>query len=127
MGLVGVLPFLALNFMFYKRLISGFQKIKSLDEKWMVWCIGCGVFGWNIAMMTVGALDQLQNLIFIMAAICGNIPIIVANARNEASQPLQSPVANAQPRNPHSVRAKKLERKEKLNHGTRGRRRAHGT
>jgi hypothetical protein len=43
----------------------------------MVWCLLAALIGWNVAMMTVGALDQILQLLYVLIAVASNMPSIV--------------------------------------------------
>jgi hypothetical protein len=42
-------------------------------DRWALWCFAGGVLGWNIGMMTVGALQQTMNMLFIFLGICASL------------------------------------------------------
>jgi hypothetical protein len=75
-GLVGVIPFILLNIHYYWCLYAGGRVAVSLEDRWAVWCISAGLIGWNIAMMTVGALAQTNSLMYVLIALASSTRMI---------------------------------------------------
>jgi hypothetical protein len=72
-GLLGVLPFLAATIAFYTELLRAGKYALLPMDRWALWCFAGGVLGWNIGMMTVGALQQTMNMLFIFLGICASL------------------------------------------------------
>ncbi len=84
-GLLGLVPFMVLNVYYYYCLYRATKLSRSFETSWMLWCLSAGVIGWNVAMMTVGALEQVNML---LGMILGVIAIWLSLlARNEADEP----------------------------------------
>lgn len=77
-GLMGVLPFIALNIVYYRKTYLGGVRASATGDKWLVWCFGAALVGWNVAMMTVGALSQNEILMAMMLGIASNLELIMA-------------------------------------------------
>ena len=75
-GLLGFIPFFMINIHYYQLLFKGFCKIKRYDS-WLIWCLFSALFGWNIAMQTVGLLEQTTSIFYIYIAICACIPALM--------------------------------------------------
>jgi hypothetical protein len=90
-GLVGLIPFLFVNVLFYRRLIQASLRTRRSDEKWLFWCIGSAMVGLNIAMMTVTALAQFDVLFHMLIAVCENTRAIAASGANTAAQQSRAP------------------------------------
>lgn len=79
-GLVGLLPFMAFNAAYYRRLYQAAKASRDVSDQWFVWCFAAGLVGWNAAMMTVGPLSQTLQLLHILAAVACNLPLIMADS-----------------------------------------------
>ncbi|MFC1634155.1 hypothetical protein ACFL5Z_04885 [Planctomycetota bacterium] len=77
-GLIGLFPFFILNYVAIKKLIYSFKLAKRRADKWLVWCLASGLFGLWVAFNTVSLYDQPLTLYFIMLALCGAMPAVVA-------------------------------------------------
>ncbi len=84
-GIVGVVPFVLLNIHYYWCLYRGGRAAVSLEDRWAVWCISAGVIGWNIALMTVGALAQTNSLMYVVIALASGSAMIFGADSIEAS------------------------------------------
>ena len=77
-GLVGTIPFLIMNVMYYVYLRRAFVACRTFEDQWMVWCLTATLLGWNLAMQTVGFLGNLESLLFSWIALAGCMPAIIA-------------------------------------------------
>jgi len=73
-GLLGLLPFIAITFLYYNRLFNASTLAQTGNDIWLVWCIISALIGWNVAMMTVSAMGQVSTLLFMIIGICCNLP-----------------------------------------------------
>jgi hypothetical protein len=88
-GLMGLVPLLALNGYYYWCLYLAGRAARGLRDKWTIWCIAAGLFGWNVAMMTVGALEQTNQILYMMIALAGASRYVFApQAQAEAPAPV---------------------------------------
>jgi O-antigen ligase len=79
-GLVGFVPFLAMNIAVIKRLIDAY-KASSLDsDKWLVWCLAAGLFGLAGAFMSVSLFGQPTTIYYMMIGFAGVMPTIVGRS-----------------------------------------------
>ena len=77
-GLIGFLPFCALNIAAMKKLVYSFKSARRPAERWLVWTLSSGLFGLWVAFNTVSLYDQPLTLYFIMLGLCGVMPVVVA-------------------------------------------------
>ncbi len=77
-GLVGLLPYLIVNFLYYHRLYQASQLARRQRDWWLIWCLAAALVGWNVAMMTVPPLGPIQGFLYIMIALCCNMPVLMA-------------------------------------------------
>lgn len=82
-GLLGTLPFLALNIATYAALRRAWKLCKSLNDQRMVWCVLAALLGWNVVLMTVGTVGVMYCLFYTMIALAGALPV----AFGECSKP----------------------------------------
>jgi O-antigen ligase len=92
-GLVALIPFLVINYLYYRRLYQAARYTTTYPQQWMLWCFGAALVGWNISMMTVSALDQVETLLFMFIALCANLPPMMRQALRERQAEL-CPSAN---------------------------------
>ena len=71
-GLLGLLPYLCINFMYYKRLFRILRYSDNEADTFFVYCLMSTMMGWNIAMFTVAALNQVYTLLMILIGIIAN-------------------------------------------------------
>ncbi len=92
-GLLGLVPYLFVNFLYYRRLVQAAKRARVKADKWMIWCLMAVLVGWNVAMMTVAALGQVSTLLYIFIAVANNMPAFVtrrAPARAKSPAPSRS-------------------------------------
>jgi len=76
-GLIGFVPFVAMNLGAIKRLINAY-KVSSLDsDKWLIWCLAAGLFGLAGAFVSVSIYDAPVTVYALMIGLCGAMPDIV--------------------------------------------------
>jgi hypothetical protein len=76
-GLIGLVPFLAMNIAAFKKLVDSY-KISIYDsDKWLVWCLSAGLFGTMCALMSVGLEGQATTVYYMMIGFVGVMPAIV--------------------------------------------------
>ena len=73
-GLLGLVPYLFVNFLYYRRLLQAAKRTRAKADKWMIWCLMATLVGWNVAMMTVAALGQVSTLLYVFIAVANNMP-----------------------------------------------------
>lgn len=97
-GLVGLLPFIAANILYYRRLYQAAKATRDPNMWWLIWCISAFLVGWNVAMMTVGALGKIETMLYLMIGMCSNLPSIVAEpATQRVEVPQESSVRRRVP------------------------------
>ncbi len=78
-GLLGLVPFLVINVLFYRSLVQGWRLARDVADRWLVWCLSGALVGWNTAFMTVGALSQIEPMLFMLIAATGSLPMLLAS------------------------------------------------
>jgi len=94
-GLVGLVPFMFLNVAYYARLRLAMVRSYDMADRWLIWCFAAGLVGWNVAMMTVNLLSQIQPLFYLVIAIACNAPLLFKPDRKVKPAPLWRPWAQA--------------------------------
>ena len=72
------------KFFWYRRLYQA-HRYATAQDQWLIWSIAGLLVGWNIAMMTVSAMAQIETLLMILVAISHNL-VFIAYARSEAME-----------------------------------------
>jgi len=76
-GLVGLIPFFAMNIEVIKRLLWAY-KVSILDsDRWLVWCLSASLLGLAAAFVSVALFGQPSTIYYMMVAFAGLMPIIV--------------------------------------------------
>ena len=78
-GIAGLIPFLGVNFLYYRNLFVAGKKALTLNNLWLIWCIMAIFGGWNVAMMTIAALGQVNTLMHILIGISANLSMNILN------------------------------------------------
>lgn len=86
-GLVGLVPFLAMNMMVIKKLIDAYKASTLDSDKWLVWCLSGGLFGLAGALMSVSLFGQPTTIYYMMIGFAGMMPTIVSRNRFAAVKP----------------------------------------
>lgn len=73
-GLMALVPYLIINVLYYRRLYKASFHVSSKSDAWMLWCFAAALVGWNISMMTVSAMAQIETLLFMFIGLCANWP-----------------------------------------------------
>jgi hypothetical protein len=76
-GLMGLVPFLVINILYYRRLRQAANRVTSQSDEWLVWCLTAALVGWNLGILTVDAFAQIRTQLFMYIAICANMPAII--------------------------------------------------
>ncbi|MCK4789836.1 MAG: O-antigen ligase family protein [Desulfobacteraceae bacterium] len=85
-GLVGLVPFLAMNIGVAKRLVEAY-KASSLDaDKWMIWCLSAGFFGLAAGFMAVSIFGQPTTIYYMMLGFAAMMPTLVTRPNQMISQ-----------------------------------------
>lgn len=77
-GLVGLLPFLALNIAAFRKLVDSYKASIYDSDKWLVWCLSAGLFGSAVALLSVSLVGPPITIYSMMIGFAGVIPAIVA-------------------------------------------------
>jgi hypothetical protein len=76
-GLIGLVPFVAINLAVIKRLVYAYKTSISDSDKWLVWCLAAGLFGLWGAFFSVSLFGQPTTMYYIMIAFAGAMPSII--------------------------------------------------
>ncbi|MCX7013766.1 MAG: hypothetical protein NTW86_14630 [Candidatus Sumerlaeota bacterium] len=79
-GLLGTVPFLALTILYFRRLACAFRLAASSPTRWFVWCLSSTMIGWSVGTLTVAPIGSLLPFFFILIALSGIAPALVAAA-----------------------------------------------
>ena len=88
-GLVGLVPFLAVNIAAAKRLRKAYIASALTADQWLVWCVSGALAGLWTAMMSVSLFGPPTTVFFLLLAFAGLLPDIVgepATARVNAAR-----------------------------------------
>lgn len=89
-GLVGFVPFLAMNVAVVKRLVTAYKASTLDSDKWLIWCLSAGLFGLWSAFMSVSLFGQPTTVYYMIIGFAGVMPAMV-NQRHGLSY---MPVSN---------------------------------
>ena len=76
-GLVGLVPFLAMNTVVIKKLVDAYKSSILDSDRWLVWCLSAALFGLCGAFMSVSLFGQPTTVYYILIGFCGIMPIII--------------------------------------------------
>lgn len=76
-GLVGFLPFVAMNIIVFKNIVDSFKAGVSYSDKWLVWCLAAGLLGLVVAFISVSLFGPPTTIYFMMLGVAGAMPAIV--------------------------------------------------
>lgn len=76
-GLIGFVPFLAMNLAATKRLVAAYKASTLDSDKWLIWCLSAGMFGLALAFMTVSIYGPPITVYYMMIGFAGIMPEIV--------------------------------------------------
>ena len=92
-GLLGLVPFFVMNMLCYSRLFRAFRITRNPADQWLTWCVGSAIVGWNWAFMTVGALEQTDTLLYMLAATANNmVPLMERTQSHNDHLIIKAPV-----------------------------------
>jgi len=77
-GLVGLLPFLAMNIAAAKKLVDSYKVSPYKSDKWLVWCLSAGLFGSAAALLSVALVGPPTTIYYMMIGFAGVMPVIIA-------------------------------------------------
>lgn len=80
-GLIGFIPFVMMNVEAIKRLRLSDKLASQKGDHWLIWCVGASLFGMYCSFMSVALFEQILTLFYVILAICGVMPAIVAPSK----------------------------------------------
>jgi hypothetical protein len=78
-GLVGLVPFLAVNIVAVKRLRKAYRASALTADQWLVWCVSGGLVGLWGAMMSVSLFGPPTTVFFMLLAFAGVLSEVVGD------------------------------------------------
>jgi hypothetical protein len=82
---------MALNAYYYFALFRANRLARDFPSHWMIWCLTAGMIGWNVAMMTVGAMQQIQMLFaMLLGVIAGWLRMLAMREADDPEPALES-------------------------------------
>jgi hypothetical protein len=81
-GLLGLVPFLAIIIVAVTRLFRNYWNLRYESDSWLIWCLGAGLFGALLSFNSVSVFGQPVNFLYIVLALCGNVPMIISENPN---------------------------------------------
>lgn len=120
-GLVGLLPFLIVNYLMYRKLYLAARLTPSPADVWTFWCVAAAMIGWNFAYWTVAAMGPIETLLYILMGVCASAPTLARAAaadfaQNEGTQPLAPPTRAPYDRFGRDARARRRQRRLEWNY-----------
>lgn len=82
-GLLGVIPYLVVNYLSYRALYLAYQRASLFADRWMIWCCTATLLGWNVSMLTCSAMNQVETLLYMLTAVTCNLPEMVSQSNPE--------------------------------------------
>jgi len=76
-GLVGFVPFVAMNMAAVKGLINSYKECPHRSDRWLIWCLFASLFGAAAAFITVSIYGPPVTVYYIMLAFCGAMPSLI--------------------------------------------------
>lgn len=83
-GLVGLVPFLAMNIVVIRKLVRAYKISISDSDSWIVWCLSGGLFGLWGAFMSVSLFGQPTTIYYMMIGLVGVMPAVMTRTNAEA-------------------------------------------
>jgi hypothetical protein len=83
-GLVGLVPFLAVNIAAIKKLVDSYRASMYSSDKWLVWCLSAGLFGSAVSLLSVSLYGPPITIYYLMIALCGVMPAVITKNRARA-------------------------------------------
>jgi hypothetical protein len=76
-GLVGLIPFLAMNIAAVQRLVQAYNTSTGRRDRWLIWCLSGGYFGLVGALMSVALFGQADTVYYVLLGFAGVMPAVV--------------------------------------------------
>jgi len=76
-GLIGLIPFIAMNIEGIRILIRAFNTATSKAARWLVWCLAAGLFGLAGAFVSVSLFGPPTTIYYMMVAFAGVMPTLM--------------------------------------------------
>ena len=79
-GLVGLVPFLAMNIAAVKKLVDSYKVSTYKSDKWLVWCLSAALFGSAASFLGAYIFGPPTTVYYMMVGLCGVMPAIVTKS-----------------------------------------------
>jgi hypothetical protein len=76
-GLVGLVPFLAMNIGVAKRLVDAFKTSALDSDRWLTWCLSAAFFGLAGGLMSAAMFGQPITIYYMMIGFAAVMPMLV--------------------------------------------------
>lgn len=76
-GLVGMVPFLAMNIGVIKKLVDAYKASALHSDRWLIWSLSAGFFGLAGGFMTVCLFGQPTTIYYMMIGLAAVMPTLV--------------------------------------------------
>jgi len=83
-GLVGLVPFLALNITAIKKLVDSYKASIYSSDKWLVWCLSAGLLGSAAAILSIALWGPPLTIYYMIVGFCGVMPAVITKNRARA-------------------------------------------
>lgn len=83
-GLVGLVPFLAMNIAAIKKLVDSYKVSMYSSDKWLVWCLSAALFGSAASFLGAYIFGPPTTVYYMMVGFCGVMPAVVTKSRARA-------------------------------------------
>jgi hypothetical protein len=80
-GLIGFIPFVAMNVIVIKNLVRAFKAVTSDSDKWSIWCLSGGLFGLAVAFVSVSIYGSPITIYYMMVGFVGAMSTISSPLR----------------------------------------------
>lgn len=80
-GLIGLVPFFAMNVAALKRLLHGYKASTQSGDTWLIWCLAAALFGLAGAFISVSLHGQPTTIFYMLLGFCGAMPAIVRQTK----------------------------------------------
>ena len=77
-GLVGLVPFLAVIIVAFKKLVDSYKVSMYKSDRWLVWCLSAALFGSATAFLGAYLFGPPITVYYIIVGLAGAMPAIVA-------------------------------------------------
>jgi len=96
-GLIGLVPYFAMNIAAVKRLIDGYKVCRQDCDRWLIWCLAAALFGLAGGFMSVSLYCQPTTIFYMLLGFCGAMPAIVGSRVAAGRRPVIHSAGDKEP------------------------------